>query len=350
VAPAANYLPSDSSSASGRAWRRLFFSRQGHEGPASDHFDGQHFFNEGPADTRGFLDLLRWRFTRKAPPDETVPPGLQPVGAAPPRRVEGEALRVTWINHATVLLQTAGINLLTDPIWSHRAGPTPHVGSKRRHPPGIAFADLPPVDVVLVSHNHYDHLDLPTLRALARRDAPQFFTSLGNARLLRAEGLGSVSELDWWQEAPLPGGLRLASVPARHFSSRGFRDRNRTLWCGFVIQGSGAPIYFAADTGFGGHFEEIFRRFGSPRLALLPIGAYLPRWFMQPIHLSPEEAIRAHQMLRPRTSVAVHFDTFILADDAPGQAVRELEAALTQPGTGALDFRVPAFGQGWDLP
>jgi len=288
--------------------------------------------------------------SRTAPPPEGPSAAAPPGRSVPPRRVEGSALRVTWINHATVLLQTAGINILTDPIWSECAGPTPRTGSKRRRPPGLAISELPPVDVVLVSHNHYDHMDLPTLRTLARRDAPHFFTSLGNARLLRREGLAAVTELDWWQSTPLPGGLELACVPARHFSSRGLRDRNRTLWCGFVIQAPDGPVYFAADSGYGGHFEEIARRFGAPRLALLPIGAYLPRWFMQPIHMSPEEAIRAHQVLRPKTSIAIHFDTFILADDAPGQAVRELESALTQPGTGAIDFRVPGFGQGWDLP
>jgi L-ascorbate metabolism protein UlaG (beta-lactamase superfamily) len=332
-----------------RAWFRLLLSRQGHDGPRSDHFDGRHFLNEGPADAHSFLRLLRWRLSRTEPPMPARPPDARPAEPAPPRRVEGDALRVTWINHSTVLLQTAGINLLTDPIWSDRAGPTARIGSRRCHPPGLALAALPPVDVVLVSHNHYDHLDLPTLRALGRRDRPQFFTSLGNARLLRAEGLGAVAELDWWQEVPLPGGLRLAALPARHFSSRGLRDRNRTLWCGFMILGSGGPVYFAADTGYGPHFAEIRRRHGCPRLALLPIGAYRPRWFMAPVHLSPAEAVRAHLELNPGTSLAIHFDTFLLADDGAGEAVRDLASALAEAGPAAANFHVPAFGQGRDI-
>ncbi len=230
--------------------------------------------------------------------------------------MEGDDLRVTFVNHATVLLQIAGVNVLTDPIWSRRASPLPFAGPRRRRPPGIRFVDLPPIDLVLISHNHYDHLDLPTLQALARSHAPRFITTLGNAALLQREGIEPVTEMDWWQEQPLPGGLRLTCVPAQHFSARGLCDRCRTLWCGFVLHGRGGPIYFAGDTGWGSHFSEIARRFGPPRLALLPIGSHLPRWFMRPVHLSPAEAVRAHQVLGAQASMAIHFGTFPMADDS----------------------------------
>ncbi len=336
-----------------RALARLAFSGDGHDGPPSRHFDGRRFHNENAEDRGSFLSFIRWRMSRRLgrpPPPEPAEEAGIAFGATPPRRIDGNALRTTWINHSTVLIQTAGINILTDPIWSDTAGPTRFAGVKRIRPPGIRFGDLPPIDVVLVSHNHYDHMDLPSLRALARRHSPRFITGLGNAAFLRSEGIASVEELDWWQELDLGAGRRLACVPARHFSSRGFRDRDRTLWCGFTILAPGGPIYFAADTGYGTHFEEILHRFGNPRLALLPIGAYLPRWFMQEVHLSPDEAVRAHKIIGPRTSVAIHFGTFPLADDSPGQAARELKTALACEGLPAEDFRIPGFGEGLDLP
>jgi L-ascorbate metabolism protein UlaG (beta-lactamase superfamily) len=333
-----------------RALLRLLVSTDGHRGPPSDHFDGYRFHNlDGPPE-HGLFAFLGWRLGR------LLGVGSWPgwigagPGPAPPARVEGEALRVTFVNHSTMLLQTAGLNVLTDPIWSWRASPVPWAGPKRRRPPGLRFADLPRVDAVLISHNHYDHLDLPTLRALVRGHAPRFFTGLGNAVLLQREGVGPVTELDWWQEVPLAGPLRLTCVPARHFSARGPWDRARTLWCGFVLHGSAGPVYFAGDTGVGGHFEPIRDRFGPPRLALLPVGAHLPRWFMAPVHLSPAEAVQAHRLLGARVSVATHFGTFPLADDGAGQALAELRAALAEAGEAARGFWVLGFGEGRDVP
>jgi L-ascorbate metabolism protein UlaG (beta-lactamase superfamily) len=264
--------------------------------------------------------------------------------------VDGKSLRATYVNHSTILLQTAGLNVLTDPIWSKHASPVPWAGPRRRRPPGIRFLDLPRVNAVLISHDHYDHLDLPTLRALARLHAPRFFTGLGNAALLRGEGIEPVTELDWWQESPLSRDLRLTCVPARHYSTRGLWDRDRTLWCGFVLEGTSSPVYFAGDTASGSHFEQIARRFGPPRLALLPIAGYLPRWFMGPVHLSPQETVQAHQILDARVSVAMHFDTFPLADEGQGWALAELAAALAQVPEAASRFWVLGFGEGKDIP
>ena len=325
----------------------MLTARTGHDGPTSDHFDGRHFQNLPGVRSRGLASFLRWRRNRLLHGVGAWPEWIEATpGPAPPERVAGSGLRCTVVNHSTVLLQTAGLNILTDPIWSWRASPLPWLGPRRRRLPGVRFADLPPIDVVLISHNHYDHLDLPTLQALAQVHRPRFITGLGNRPLLEQEGIGPVVELDWWQDVPLPAG-GVTCVPAYHFSARGLWDRNRTLCCGFVLTGASGPTYFAGDTGSGPHFAEIARRLGPPRLALLPIGAHLPRWFMQPVHKSPAEAVQAHRDLQAAVSVAIHFDTFPLADDAAGEALAELQTALA---AAPADFRVPEFGTGIDIP
>src|SRR5262245_24461057 len=305
------------------------FLANGYHGPASDHFDGTRFHNLDRPLPHGFLGFVGWRLGRLL---GGIGPWSRwtesPPGPAPPARVPGATLRVTFVGHATVLLQTGGVNVLTDPIWSPRASPFAWAGPHRRRPPGLRFEDLPPIDAVLLSHNHYDHLDLPTLRTLARTHTPRFVAGLGNGALLAAQEVGPVTELDWWQAEELPGGLGLTCVPARHFSSRGLRDRNRTLWCGHVLRGPGGPVYFAGDTAFGSHFAAIARRLGPPRLALLPIGGYRPLWFMGRVHQTPAEAVRAHAVLGARTSVAIHFGTFPLADEGEHEPETDLAAAL----------------------
>jgi L-ascorbate metabolism protein UlaG (beta-lactamase superfamily) len=258
-------------------------------------------------------------------------------------------MRVTFVNHATTLLQFDGLNVLTDPIWAERCSPVGFAGPRRVRPPGIRFEDLPPIDVVLVSHNHYDHLDLETLKRLERKHRPRFIVGLGNGRLLRDAGIGSVEEVDWWQGLPVGQGVTVYSVPVQHFSNRGLADMDATLWTGFLLKGPSGAAYFSGDTGYGGHFAEVRRRFGPPRVALLPIGAFRPEWFMGPIHMSPQQAIEAHRALGAGLSLAIHFGTFPLADDGETEAPDLLRSELSHIA-GGHPFLVPEFGQGYDVP
>ena len=281
------------------------------------HFDGKRFYNPNGRQASGLLDVLRWKLTSRPEPSPRFISDVEP--SIPPRRAEGSALRATLVNHSTVLLQQRGSNILTDPIWSERASPLSWAGPRRRRKPGVSWEDLPRIDVVLLSHNHYDHLDLPTLRRLAAPGDSTFIVPAGVGRLLCAQNLGPAHELDWGESFSLAG-FTIHCVPALHFSSRGLFDRNRTLWCGYVIESPERLVYFAGDTAFGPHFSWIRERFGSPRLALLPIGAYEPRWFMSPVHMGPDEAAKAHDILGSTTSIAIHHGTFQLADegiDAP---------------------------------
>ena len=316
-------------------------------GPATDHFDGRRFRNQPSVERATAGEILRWLVTRRPPPwpevDDAEP------GPPPPREVHGNELRVTFVNHATVLVQVEGFHFLTDPIWSTRCGPAGIVGPKRVRPPGIRLRDLPRIDAILVSHDHYDHLDLESLRRLDRAHRPRIVTTLGNGALLRRAGLADVVELDWWEQASAGHGVPITCVPARHFSGRGLIDSDGTLWGGFVVGGPAGRIYFAGDTGMGPHFEEIRRRLGPVRLAILPIGAYLPRTVMAPVHLSPLEAVEAHVTLGARTSVGVHYGTFRLADECRDAPSLEIEQAIAGSPE-APDFRVLGFGEGLDVP
>jgi L-ascorbate metabolism protein UlaG (beta-lactamase superfamily) len=321
------------------------YSSPAYHGPPSDHFDGEQFFNAG-VEQKGIADLLRWQRTRERGVWRDY--ADEPPGPPPPRRVGPGQLRVTFVNHATTLIQADGLNVLTDPIWSERPSPLSWIGPRRVRPPGIRFEDLPPIDAVLISHDHYDHLDVPTLQRLSRRfPRARFYAGLGNAAFLAGKHIRNVRELDWWQELRL-GQVTLAAVPAQHFSNRGLCDRNCALFAGYVLKGPAGVIFFAGDTGFGPHFAEIRRRYGPARLALLPIGAYKPEWFMGPIHMSPLQAVQAHEALGARTSVAIHFGTFDLADDGQDEAPAELRRALAQDP--AARFWVLGFGEGRDVP
>jgi L-ascorbate metabolism protein UlaG (beta-lactamase superfamily) len=280
--------------------------------PFSRHFDGNRYFNPDAPQARGFVDALRWKLTSRPEPSARFVADVEQT--KPPSSVAGNSLRITLINHSTLLLQQNGFHILTDPIWSERASPLGLVGPRRRRMPGVRWEDLPRIDTVLLSHNHYDHLDLATLRALADKGHPQFVVPAGVARLLRGRGIGPVHELDWGESLPLARAT-IHSVPALHFSARGIFDRNRTLWCGYVIEAVDRVVYFAGDTAFGDHFARIRGRFGKPRLALLPIGAYEPRWFMSSVHMGPEDAVRAHHILGAENSIAIHHGTFQLADE-----------------------------------
>jgi L-ascorbate metabolism protein UlaG (beta-lactamase superfamily) len=326
----------------------LLFSAPAYRGPTSDHFDGKRFLNAAAPERRGFLAFLRWMFTRR--PGTWSPWIDASFGPPPPPRVSGDRWRVTFVNHSTFLLQMEGLNILVDPVWSDRIGPVAWAGPRRHRAPGIRFKDLPPIDIVLITHNHYDHLDLPTLARLAERDHPRLFTGLGNSALLTKRSIAGSTDLDWWDAVDLGGGRALAFVPARHFSSRSQCDRNRTLWGGFVLRTPEGNAYLAGDTGMAPEFGEIRRRFGAPRLAILPIGAYLPRWFMAPMHLSPAEALAAHEELGAATSIASHFGTFQLGDDGQFEAVEELARALRSSPDATPHFWILDPGEGREVP
>ena len=291
------------------------------------HFDGRRFYNPDAQQAPGFLEVMRWKLTSRPEPSPSFIADVEQ--STPPSRVKDHALRVTLVNHSTVLLQQGCSNILTDPIWSERASPLSWIGPRRRRKPGVRIEDLPRIDAVLISHNHYDHMDLPSLRRLATRRDSTFIVPARGARLLRSNNIGPVHELDWGESLSLPN-FTVHSVPALHFSARAVLDRNKTLWCGYVVESPEGLVYFAGDTAFGPHFARIREGFGPPRLALLPIGAYEPRWFMSPVHMGPDQAVRAHEILAARTSVAIHHGTFQLADDGLDKPKKELLAIAPQ--------------------
>jgi len=321
-------------------------AQPGWNGPVTDHFDGRQFHQPEPL-TIGFSDWLErrvggahrgpWRTFTDTPP---APP--------PPARVGDGRLRVTFVNHATVLVQMDEVNILTDPIWSERE--TPIIGERRHRPPGVRFEDLPKIDVVLISHNHHDHMDLSTLRRLARRDAPRIYVGLGNALFLGENGVPGGVDLDWWQSAELAPGVTVTAVLARHMSGRGLFDQDRTLWCGFVVQAPSGSVYFAGDTGWGSHFAEIGRRFPHLRLAMLPIGGFKPPWYMREQHLGPSDAAAAHRALGAATSMPIHFGTFPNGDEGETEPVTTLRAVLAESPDRPPNFVILDNGESAEIP
>ncbi|MBS0640143.1 MAG: MBL fold metallo-hydrolase [Proteobacteria bacterium] len=332
-------MAAPSSKTSRRYWR----------GPPTDHFDGERFFNPGGHGPRGIKDLLRWHLGGgKVPWPSALPSPFPP--DRPPLRVDGGAIRVSFVGHATFLIQGGGLNIVTDPVWSDRASPLTFLGPKRRNPPGIAFDDLPRIDAVLLSHCHYDHMDLTTLRRLWDRDRPLIVTPLGNDTIIRGRHAAiDVLAADWGDTIPLGGAARTSLLPAHHWSARRFGDRNHALWCAFVIEGLGQSIYFGGDTGFadGRPFRHVVERHGSPDLALLPIGAYEPRWFMSPQHMNPDDAVMAFELLRPKHALGYHWGTFRLTDEGAEQPRDDLATALAARGIAAERFLALHPGQTW---
>jgi len=303
----------------------------------SDHFDGRRFFNPAVAAPPPLTALPRMLSSprTKWPAWIDESPGAVPV--------RGSSAVVTFIGHATFLIQTEFGNILTDPMYSMRAGPWNLAGPRRVRAPGIPFDALPPIAIVLLSHNHYDHCDLKTLARIAKRHDPLVVTPLGNAPLLRSTGLRRVEELDWWQSAtttPMP----VTMTPARHFSARGLHDRNRALWGGFMIDAGGERIYFAGDSAYAPFFADIPRRLGAIDLALLPIGAYEPRWFMSAVHMNPEDAVRAHLDLQSPPSIGMHFGTFQMAAEGIDQPLIDLAQARDAHGVSESRFRAIDVG------
>ena len=325
-----------------------------YEGPVSDHFDGRRFYNPWDTSGRNLRDLFRWWATGNSTAWPKSVPNARPNTSTgiPPGKISGDSLRITCIGHSTALIQTAGVNILTDPVWSDRAGPLGLFGPRRTRPPGIPLENLPRLDVVLVSHNHYDHLDLPTLAALWERDQPRIIAPLGNAGLIERAAPGiRCEELDWWQSVDIVPGIRIHATPAHHWSARGVLDRRNALWASFVIEAPGGNVCFFGDTGYaaGEPFRQIRECFGSFRAALLPIGAYEPRWFMAPAHMNPEEAAQAFLELGARFGVALHHGVFKLSDEGMDRPAKDLQAALHRLGIDPDAFRALDIGEGWDL-
>jgi L-ascorbate metabolism protein UlaG (beta-lactamase superfamily) len=308
--------------------------------PVSDHGDGRGFRNPGHHVDRTWRHLLRWKLARHGQP---WPRWVEITPVAPPPPPRDGTLTATWINHATCLLQTRFGNLLTDPIYGERASPLAWIGPRRVHAPGVPWAQLPRIDAVLLSHNHYDHCHLPTLRRLARQEPspPLALTPLGNGRLLRRAGFAAerIIELDWGEAHELRPGCHVRVTPARHWSKRLTMPRNRALWGGFFIQAGGRTAWFAGDTAYDEHlFAQIQKDCGQPDLALIPVGAYEPRWFMAPQHCNPAEAVRIHLEVGARRSVGVHWGTFQLTDERRDAPPRELARARTVAGVAEADF------------
>jgi L-ascorbate metabolism protein UlaG (beta-lactamase superfamily) len=309
----------------------------------SDHFDGVKFFNPTGANGQplsALPKLLRTRQARWPTYVEVRPQQVPPLADA--------SIIVTFIGHSTWLIQTSAGNLITDPMYSRRAGPLNLLGPRRVREPAVRFDDLPPISVVLLSHNHYDHCDLPTLRRLAGRFNPLVITPIGNGTLVKSAGLRRVEERDWWQEVQLPS-LEVTLTPAQHFSARGPFDRNRALSSGFAVETAGARIFFAGDSGYGSFFRDIRQRLGPIDLALLPIGAYEPRWFMKDIHMNPAEAVQAHVDLGTTQSLAMHYGTFQLTPEGIDDPLRALDEARRSNQISESQFRALQFGESFRL-
>ncbi len=325
-----------------------------YSGPVSDHFDGEVFFNPLGAPPRGGRDVLRWmvgsrfRGTRAKWPARAP----SPYADRPPPRVDGAALRVSYVGHASFLLQTAGLNILLDPVWSERVSPVRFVGPKRVNDPGIALTDLPPIDVVLVSHGHYDHLDLPTLVQLAGAHRPRVIAPLGiDAIMLDHDPKIAAEAYDWGDRIDIGAGVFVTLVPTRHWSARSLSDRNMSLWTSFVIEAPAGRIYFVGDSSYGDGriFHDVRKRYGPLRLALLPIGAYEPRWFMRDQHMNPAEAVQAFRDCGAERALGHHYGTFQLTDEAIDAPLAALADALHDADVSTERFRTLRPGQVWEL-
>jgi L-ascorbate metabolism protein UlaG (beta-lactamase superfamily) len=320
-----------------------------YQGPPSDHFDGVRFFNPGQPPTKGALRaMLRWKLAGDAA--AKWPASVPVTPAKPEPRVDG--IRITMVGHATLLIQVAGLNILTDPVWSERASPFAFAGPKRVTAPGIAFDDLPPIDVVLISHCHYDHLDVATLRRLHAAHAPLMAMPLGNDTIVRAAvpGARCVSG-DWWDQLSLGEGISTTLTPANHWANRWPTDVRMALWSGHWLETPAGSLWFVGDTGYedGRIFDNIRARLGAPDVALIPIGAYEPRWFMAPQHVNPEEAVRILHDVGAARALGIHWGTFQLTDEAREAPRNALAAALAEAGVAPDRFVAAEVGQAYEM-
>ncbi len=326
--------------------------------------DGAYQNNHQQFEPKGLIQLLRWRWEAardgKPAPPATATPTTQPdLAFIRSNAAAGAAMQpaVTWIGHATVLAQLGGINLLTDPMFSPRASPFSFIGPQRAQPPGVALADLPHIDVVVVSHNHYDHCDVDSLKTLATQAGgpPRFIVPLGLKAWMAGIGIdgAAVVELDWWQSHSV-GGVEFVLTPVQHWSGRGLFDRMDTLWGGYAVFAPDLQLFFAGDTGYSKDFSDIRARFadrqsesqgGGFDIALIPVGSYEPRWFMKDQHVNPDEAVRIHLDLHAKRSLGVHWGTFELTDESLDDPPLALAKARTRMKLADNDFFLMAVGQ-----
>ena len=307
-------------------------------GPKSDHFDGTTFFDPDGSPPKRLREVLRWQFAgdrkRQVWPKQ-VPSGHSD---APPPRVDGNRIRFSFVGHASWLIQTAGLNILVDPVWSKRASPVSFAGPKRVNDPGIPFDKLPAIDAVLVSHGHYDHLDIATLSRLAATFSPRVITPLGNDVMMTSRDNAIRAEaFDWNDRVEIGNGVAVTLVATRHWTARGLFDRNKALWASFVLETPGGKVYVVCDSGYGSgvHFRRVREVHGPLRAAILPIGAYEPRWFMRDMHMNPEDAVKALADCGAEMALAHHHGTFQLTDeaiDAPANALAVALDAAKLPG------------------
>ncbi|AZL15579.1 MBL fold metallo-hydrolase [Rickettsiales endosymbiont of Stachyamoeba lipophora] len=314
-----------------------------YQGPKTDHYDGKKFRDPFYDNKKANFSFLKWKLNG----DPARWPGRIEIKSydKPPAKIADSSIRVSMVGHSTVLIQTSNLNILTDPVWSERASPVKFIGPKRVTPPGIKFEDLPKIDVVLVSHNHYDHLDLVTLKQLWDKFQPLIITPLGNESIIHSTDQAiEVKALDWGDSVTY-NKLKFNLEYARHWSARNLHDRNKALWGSFVIETPTKKMYFAGDTGYGKHFKELNYKYGNFDLSLIPIGAYKPEWFMQFSHTSPEEAVKAHLDLDSKLSIALHHNTFKLSDEAIEDPAQDLTNSLKQNNLSSNDFKILNAGE-----
>jgi L-ascorbate metabolism protein UlaG (beta-lactamase superfamily) len=313
--------------------------------PSSDHFDGSRFHNRASVPGYTFSDevTIGWQLRTKK---KNWPARFATKAYQAPSEPLRHGIRVLWIGHSTTLIQTPHLNIITDPILFDSIGP-PVIGINTVTNPGVLIESLPHIDFILLSHNHYDHLDLRSLRALVdrqRTNPPTILAGRGVGALLKDAGLARYSELDWG-ESVVAKAARIYFLEAIHTSRRGIRDTNKTLWGSFLIDSPEGGIYFAGDSAYGTHFRKIYEQYGAPRVSLLPIGAYEPRWFMYRMHMNPDEAVRAHLDLHSQSSIGIHFGLIDNAGESYDAPVNDLVAARLAHRVEATDFVAPHYGQ-----
>ncbi|MCO6051109.1 MBL fold metallo-hydrolase [Mesorhizobium sp. RP14(2022)] len=320
-----------------------------YQGPPSDHYDGSRFFNPDGTLPKPFVEIFDRKFwTERARWPKARP---SPFPQAKPAKSVAD-LRITMVGHSSTLIQMDGVNILSDPVWSDRVSPFSFAGPARVTAPGISFEDLPPIHCVLVSHNHYDHMDMPTLKRLHAVHDPLVITPLGNDSIIHASIPKMRIAARDWDERVEVAGLSVTLTPVHHWSARWIGDRRMALWSGFMIEGHGARVFFAGDTGFDGGrpFERLTERFGPIRLALLPIGAYEPRWFMASQHEGPDEAVKAFQLCGAAYAVGIHWGMVQLTNEGVEAPRDMLFAELDGANIPRTRFRALEAGESWDIP